>query len=212
MHPCLARPRVQEQKPKPEPLEGHDSANPPSPQDRHSLPLPNALLGHWVSEVNKTHMYFTPDLYISVYSGKFYMGRYTLEEIDEQGRTVRMRIKPQHSRILTFSAEKDSFVDIAEVAGIKATEEQAVHWKFVDESQKPTPEVLQSTQGDETVVEAVTIEEAPKPEFIIGDSRTKLFYSRGCPEYETLPPRRRVYFKTKVDARKAGYHAAKNCP
>jgi hypothetical protein len=197
----------QEQQSKPEPMQG-----------RSGLPLPRALLGHWVCEASKTHMYFTPDLYISVYSGKFYVAPYTLEEINEQDRSVRMRIKSRHSRILNFSAEKDSFVDVAEVAGIKATAEQALHWKFVDESQKPTPEVIQSTQGDESVLEAVTIEDVPKikdvpkPEFIIGDTRTKLFYRRGCPEYDKLPLRRRAYFKSKMDAQRAGYHAAQNCP
>ena len=85
---------------------------------------------------------------------------------------------------------------------------RTAHRRLVD---KPSPEVVQSTEGEEPTLNLVTVKEAPQPQVIIGDSRTKIFYWRGCPEYEKLPPARRVYFKTKVAARAAGYHAAKTC-
>jgi hypothetical protein len=146
-----------------------EPVSPPSRQDRSALTLPKALLGHWVAEDGKTHMYYSEDYYISVYSGKFYPAKYTLEEINESERTMRVRIKTLHSRILTFSADKNDFVDIAEVAGVRATAEQAIRWKYVDDRRKPSLETLQSTQGDEPLVEAVTVEavtveEAPRPE------------------------------------------------
>jgi len=187
-------------------------ALPTAPQDRRALPLQKALLGHWMLEGRKDHMYYNGVNYISVYAGRFFVGNYTLEEINEEARTMRVRINKLHSRLLTFAEDKHTFVDKPEVAGQIATDAEAYHWKYVDDSQKPSPEVVQSTQGEEPTLDVVTVQEAPQPELIIGDSRTKVFYWRGCPEYEKLTTARRVYFKTRAAAREAGYHAATNCP
>ncbi|HJQ24798.1 MAG TPA: hypothetical protein VKA60_12850 [Blastocatellia bacterium] len=192
-------------------------ALPTPPQDRSALPLQKALLGHWVLEGRKDHMYYNGENYISVYSGRIFVGNYTLEEINEQERTLRVRINKLHSRLLSFAEDKNTYVDKPEVAGQIATDAEAYHWKHVDDNQKPSPEVVQSTQGEEPTLDAVTVQEvpqqeAPQPELVIGDSRTKVFYWRGCPEYEKLPTARRVYFKTRAAARGAGYHAAKTCP
>jgi hypothetical protein len=208
--------RSQKEKPKPAVPKEDETLNAVSSQDRSGLSLPKALLGHWVIENDESHMYYREGVFSSVFSGKVQEVKYTLEDVNESKRTMRLRISSVHSRLLTFSEDKKSFVDAPEVAGIKATPEQSFHWKFVDDSRKPAPEVVQTTQDNEpgvgaTTVNIITVED-PQPELIIGDSRTKIFYWRDCPEYEKLPRNGRVYFKNKRDAQSAGYHAAKDCP
>lgn len=158
----------------------------------------------------KTHYYFSKGTgrFLSVIAGKLHHITYTIEEVDEKERRMQIRITQAHSRILTFSPDKNEVSDIAEVGAIKARE--AIKWRYVDNEQTPSSDVIKSTGGEEVDVEITT---APKrPEFIIGDAKGKIYYWRGCADYETLPMPRRVYFKTKRDAQRAGYKAARNCP
>jgi hypothetical protein len=46
---------------------------------------------------------------------------------------------------------------------------------------------------------------------VIGDSRTKLYYSADCSALENLAPLNRISFKDKDEAEKAGYKLAKDC-
>src|SRR5215216_5260118 len=117
---------IQEGKAKPKIPNIADSTNLPSTRERSSLTLPKALLGHWVSEKSKTHMYYSQGKYLSVYSGKAHHGTYTVEEADEKNGKMRIRITPLHSRILTFSADKNEVSDVVEVAGVRATEGEAI--------------------------------------------------------------------------------------
>lgn len=170
--------------------------------------MSKALLGHWISADEKNHFYYGAGYYISVYSGKFYPGQYIITDIDENERKLRLHIKATHFRNLTFSPDRNELSDVAEIAGMKA--EEAFKWRYIDDSQKPTAEVIKSTETGEETLEAVSVEE--RPQFIIGDLKSKTYYWYGCPAYETLPAQRKVYFKTREDARRAGYRPAKDCP
>ena len=46
---------------------------------------------------------------------------------------------------------------------------------------------------------------------VIGDTKTKLYYSAGCEELEKVPVLNRISFKDKDEAEKAGYKVAKEC-
>ena len=46
---------------------------------------------------------------------------------------------------------------------------------------------------------------------VIGDTRTKLYYSAGCEALENVAPLNRIRFKDKEEAEKAGYKLAKDC-
>ncbi len=189
-----------------------DSTTSPHNQDRGAFTLPKALLGHWINQESKSRMFYSQGMYISVYSGKAHEGRYSVEEVNEGENWMRIQISPIHSRIFTFSTDKTEISDIAEIAGIRATKDEAIIWTYVDDSQKPPGAILKSTEGDEAVLEVITTPERPKPEFFRGDSRSKIYYWRGCPGYEEVPLQRRVYFRTKKEAQKDGYRAAKKCP
>jgi metal binding Ada-like protein len=176
-------------------------------KDRSSLPLQKALLGHWVIEKSGTHYYYSEGKFISVIAGKSHNVTYKIEEIDEAERKVRIKISPVHFRVLTFSPNKNEVSDIAIVANIKA--EEAIKWKYVDDTKQPSPDVLNNSASDDTVF-VITTEEK-KPDLIVGDKKSKLYYRSNCPEYKKLPNERRVYFPTRRDAERAGYRASKDC-
>jgi len=46
---------------------------------------------------------------------------------------------------------------------------------------------------------------------VIGDTKTKLYYSAGCEALEEVPVLNRISFKDKDEAEKAGYKVAKEC-
>lgn len=46
---------------------------------------------------------------------------------------------------------------------------------------------------------------------VIGDAKTKLYYSAGCDALENVAPFNRISFKDKQEAEKAGYKLAKSC-
>ena len=209
-HTQQTTPQTEKAKPGTAQPEGAPSL--PALPNRSSVSLPQALMGHWVTEDGKFHMFYGPDGFISVFAGKPAVGTYTLEEINEDEKRLRVRIRPLHLRILTFAADKNSFVDVIEFNGIKLKDEDAFHWRYVDARQQPTAELIESTKGDKLLIDAVSVEEAPGYEFMLGDSSTKTFYWRGCPDYEKVAPPKRVYFKTRADAEQAGYSAATNCP
>lgn len=50
------------------------------------------------------------------------------------------------------------------------------------------------------------------PKAIIGNRRSRIYHWPGCPNYDDVAPQNREYFRTKEDAEKAGYRAARNCP
>jgi micrococcal nuclease len=49
-------------------------------------------------------------------------------------------------------------------------------------------------------------------EVIIGSRRRKVYYWRGCPEYNKVSRRNRVVFQSREAAEQAGYRPAGNCP
>ena len=65
-----------------------------------------------------------------------------------------------------------------------------------------------------------TIRTIPAPVFIsppatagqiIGNRNSMIYHAPGCPSYDKVSPKNRVYFKTAQDAQRAGYRAARNC-
>jgi hypothetical protein len=46
---------------------------------------------------------------------------------------------------------------------------------------------------------------------VIGDTKTKFYYSAGCEALEDVPPLNRISFKDKEEAEQAGYKVAKAC-
>jgi methylphosphotriester-DNA--protein-cysteine methyltransferase len=48
-------------------------------------------------------------------------------------------------------------------------------------------------------------------ERIIGNRNSGIYHWPGCPSYNRIAPRNRVYFKTRAEAEQAGYRAARNC-
>lgn len=112
-----------------------NSAMFPSPMhSRRSLSLPKALLGHWITKEN-THYYFSSSKFISVYGGNAHHIDYSVEEVSEEKREMRIKIATSHYRNLTFTEEKNEVFDIAEVSGMKA--EEPIKWVYVDNKQKP---------------------------------------------------------------------------
>ena len=53
--------------------------------------------------------------------------------------------------------------------------------------------------------------EATEQSEIVADAKTRVYYLDGCPPPSELKPENRVTFKTKDEAEKAGYKAAKAC-
>lgn len=47
---------------------------------------------------------------------------------------------------------------------------------------------------------------------IIGNKRSMIYHLPNCPDYSKVAEKNREYFKTKEEAEKAGYRAARNCP
>jgi hypothetical protein len=201
-------PNTQVKKNKPETPDQKRSSGSASTTDRNSLPLPKALLGHWVIENSETHYFYSESKFISVYAGKAHHIPYTIEEINEKERWMRLRITPLHSTTLTFSPDKNGISDIAEIANIKS--EVAFIWKYVDNGSKPSPEILDKTSTGEATFEVTTAQE--KPKFIIGDLRKKVYYAADCTDFDKVPLEKRVYFTTKKDAQQAGFKAVKDCP
>jgi methylphosphotriester-DNA--protein-cysteine methyltransferase len=48
-------------------------------------------------------------------------------------------------------------------------------------------------------------------ERIIGNRDSGIYHWSGCPSYNRIAPRNRVYFKTRAEAERDGYRAARNC-
>jgi Metal binding domain of Ada len=48
-------------------------------------------------------------------------------------------------------------------------------------------------------------------ERIIGNRNSGIYHWPGCPSYNRIALRNRVYFKTRAEAERAGYRAARNC-
>jgi hypothetical protein len=174
--------------------------------NRKNLALEEALQGHWITE-GSTHYYYDGGDFISVYGGKINIGQYTVEETDEEKRTMRIRIKGPHCRILTFSADKNEVSDVMEFNGVR--DKKAFIWKFVGSTRKPTLEILKSTQSQPPTLDIVTRE--PVPETVVGDPKTKTYYWRGCPKYEEARRKDWIYFDTQKHAEKAGYRPANEC-
>ena len=53
---------------------------------------------------------------------------------------------------------------------------------------------------------------ANDPEFIHGNSNSKIYHLPSCPSYNAMSPRNVVEFKTEADATSAGFRKARNCP
>ncbi len=56
----------------------------------------------------------------------------------------------------------------------------------------------------------------PKPtqevdEKIIGNKNSMIYHWPGCPSYHRIAERNKIYFRTRAEAEKAGYRAARNC-
>ncbi len=130
--------------------------------------------------------------------------------IDQPGFALGRELQPRGSRSANRQKAKpkpEIVSDIVEVAGVKANE--PLKWRYVDAAQTPSREVI---KGTSTNVAISVVTAPPSPTFIIGDVRSRIYYWPGCAEYVQLPMKKRVYFKSKKDAARAGYHAAKNCP
>ena len=177
--------------------------------DRALLPLPKALLGHWMTDLTRGHLYFSVGKFISVMGGNVHEGAYVIDEVDEEQSTIRIRITQTHTRTLTFSSDKKKVSDIVEVARTKA--DKPVNWRFVGSEQTPSRDVIKSSKKEDVILAVIT-QPPPQPTFIIGDVRTKIYYWPGCPEYSQVPMKKRMYFKSRKAAGGAGYHPAKGCP
>lgn len=74
------------------------------------------------------------------------------------------------------------------------------------------PSVRLSEDAAETTIAQRREDAAAAAEaLVIGDTKTKLYYSAGCEALEDVPPLNRISFKNKEEAEKAGYKIAKAC-
>ena len=174
--------------------------------DRQSLTVREALMGHWVNEEGNIHYFYSKEKLISVFPGSVNHIPYKIVAVNEKARQIRIRITKVHFEIYTFSPDNHERSDIGEIGGMRS--EQPFVYKYVDDKRQPSAELLKSIAGEKFKITTLDV----PPDFIIGDNKTKFFYRSGCPEYETLPLAQRVYFKTKSDAQRAGFRAAKSCP
>ena len=53
--------------------------------------------------------------------------------------------------------------------------------------------------------------QTPRDERIRGNRNSMIYHWPGCPNYDDIAPKNRVYFKTRAAAEAAGYRAARNC-
>jgi hypothetical protein len=58
---------------------------------------------------------------------------------------------------------------------------------------------------------AVVQKQKQVDERIIGNRNSGIYHWPGCPSYNRIAPKNRVYFKTRTEAERAGYRAARNC-
>jgi methylphosphotriester-DNA--protein-cysteine methyltransferase len=58
---------------------------------------------------------------------------------------------------------------------------------------------------------AVVQKQKQVDERIIGNRNSGIYHWPGCPSYSRIAPKNRVYFKTRTEAERAGYRAARNC-
>jgi hypothetical protein len=176
--------------------------------DRSSLSVRKALLGHWVSEEHETHYYYSETKLISVYAGRAHIIPYTIDEIDEKERKVRIRITEKHAEVLTFSTDKREIASLGDYGIIKA--ETPIMWKYVDNSQASISEILEKAKMRGMKLEVITSPE--RPILIVGDSRKKVYFPSNCSNYEEIPLEKRIYFSSIKDAQKAAYKGVKTCP
>jgi endonuclease YncB( thermonuclease family) len=76
-----------------------------------------------------------------------------------------------------------------------------------DFSPEPTPSSLHHAPT-QTELRTLTSEGAAE---IRGNKRTKIYHWPGCPNYDDIAIHNRVPFKTREEAEKAGFRAARNC-
>ncbi len=76
---------------------------------------------------------------------------------------------------------------------------------LIDESAEQTIAARREAKDQETTAEAEGENE------IMADKQSKVYYSRACQPATAVKEANRVVFKTKEEAEKAGYKAAKNC-
>jgi len=78
-----------------------------------------------------------------------------------------------------------------------------------------SPSIRLSDEGAQEIVATRREEAAAAAEVatlvVIGDKRTKLFYTSHCEALEAVAEPNRVIFKDKDEAEKAGYKLAKDC-
>jgi hypothetical protein len=70
-----------------------------------------------------------------------------------------------------------------------------------------TPSLFTSHAGATTAVQ----KQKQVDERIIGNRNSGIYHWPGCPSYDRVAPKNRVYFKTLAEAERAGYRAARNC-
>ena len=77
-----------------------------------------------------------------------------------------------------------------------------------------SPWDFRSSKGltDEPVLEGEPARPVQSEAALLGNRRTKLYYSTACPHARRIPARLRVRFKSSAEAERAGYRAAPGCP
>lgn len=68
----------------------------------------------------------------------------------------------------------------------------------------------QAREEEDSLAEEGVKEESE--EEIIGDKQSKTYYPHGCQPAKQIAEKNKISFKTTVDAERAGFKAAKNCP
>jgi hypothetical protein len=82
---------------------------------------------------------------------------------------------------------------------------------WIERDRQPHNLSKEPSQQDNQNSAASPFMTAPGPESIIGNRRSMIYHWLGCPNYDDIAPRNRIYFKTREAAERAGYRAAKNC-
>jgi len=69
----------------------------------------------------------------------------------------------------------------------------------------------QAKEEQDSVAEAGASTESSEPAEIIADKQSKTYYPNGCQPAKEIAEANKITFKTKAEAEKAGFKAAKNC-
>jgi hypothetical protein len=69
----------------------------------------------------------------------------------------------------------------------------------------------QAKEEQDSVAEAGAPTESTEPAEIIADKQSKTYYPNGCQPAKEIAEAHKITFKTKAEAEKAGFKAAKNC-